>query len=68
MYKFVILGKLPTLNLPIKSHLSLRGNKLNSTLFDRYYLQNCKAITFRKIAIIPNGNKLMLQVIFIFSD
>ena len=24
-------------------------NKLNTTLFDRYYLQNCKAITFRKI-------------------
>ena len=29
------------------------ANKLNPTLFDRYYLQNCKAITFRKIAIIP---------------
>ena len=25
-----------------------RGNKLNTTLFDRYYWQNCKAITFRK--------------------
>ena len=24
-------------------------NKLNTTLFDRYYLQNCKAFTFRKI-------------------
>ena len=24
------------------------GNKLNITLSDRYYLQNCKAITFRK--------------------
>ena len=35
------------------------ANKLNTTLFDRHYLQNCKAITFRKIAIIPNGNKLM---------
>ena len=44
------------------------ANKLKITLFDRYYLQNCKSITFRKIAIIPNGNKLMLQVIFIFSD
>ena len=44
------------------------ANKLNTTLFDRHYLQNCKAITFRKIAIIPNGNKLMFQVIFIFSD
>ena len=48
--------------------LQRRGNKLNTTLFDRYYFQNCKAITFRKIAIIPNGNKLMFQVIFIFSD
>ena len=26
-----------------------RGNKLNTTLFDRYHLQNCKAITLRKI-------------------
>ena len=44
------------------------ANKLNTTLFDRHYLQNSKAITFRKIAIIPNGNKLVFQVIFIFSD
>ena len=44
------------------------ANELNTTLFGRHYLQNCKAITFRKIAIIPNGNKLMFQVIFIFSD
>ena len=43
------------------------ANKLKITLFDRYYLQNCKSITFRKIAIIPNGNKLMLQVIVKFS-
>ena len=27
-----------------------------------------KAITFRKIAIVTNGNNLMFQVIFIFSD
>ena len=27
-----------------------------------------KDIIFRKIAIIPNGNKLMFQAIFIFSD
>ena len=45
-----------------------KGNKLNTKLFDRYYFQNCKVITFWKIAIIPNGNKLMFQVIFIFSD
>ena len=44
------------------------ADKIKTTLFDRHYLQNCKSITFRKIAIIPNGNKLMLQVIFIFSD
>ena len=41
---------------------------LTTKLFDRFYLQNCKAIAFRKIAIIPNENKLMFQVIFIFSD
>ena len=45
-----------------------RGNKLNTTRFDGYYLQNCKAITFGKIATIPNGNILMFQVMFIFSD
>ena len=44
------------------------ADKIKTTLFDRHYLQNCKSITFRKIAIIPNGNKLMLQVIFIVSD
>ena len=44
------------------------ANKLNATLFDRHYLQNYKAITFRKIAIKPNGNKLMFQFILIFSD
>ena len=27
-----------------------------------------KDIIFRKIAIIPNGNKLMFQAIFMFSD
>ena len=66
----IILNKLLTLNLPIKSYPSLsikvamffwfnfsvklqwlqrRGNKLNTTIFDRYYSQTCKAITFRKI-------------------
>ena len=29
--------------------LQRRGNKPNTTLFDRYYSQNCKCITFRKI-------------------
>ena len=28
----------------------MRGNKLNTALYDIYYLQNGKAITFRKIA------------------
>ena len=44
-------------------------------LYDRYYLQNCKAITFQKILNIKkniikiqNINKLMFQAIFIFSD
>ena len=58
---FIIFGILPTLNLPIKNHpflryfrnfsvklswLQKRGNKLNTTLYDRYYLQNCKAMIF----------------------
>ena len=37
-------------------------------LIDIIYKIVAKAITFRKIAIVPNGNKLMFQVIFIFSD
>ena len=45
-----------------------RGNKLNSTLFDRYYSQTCKAIKFRIITNHTNINKLMFQVIFTFSD
>ena len=32
------------------------------------YKTVAKAITFRKIAIIPNEKKLIFQVIFIFSD
>ena len=43
-------------------------NKLNTTIFDRHDLQNCKAIVFRKLAIKPNENKLMFPVIFIFSN
>ena len=27
----------------------MRGNKLSTTLFDRYDSQNCKTITFKKI-------------------
>ena len=27
-----------------------RSNKINAILYDKYYLQNCKAITFEKIA------------------
>ena len=43
--------------------------KLSTTLYDTYYSQNCKAITFRKITNqIQNINKLMFQVIFIFSS
>ena len=67
------------MNLPIKSHPSLRQlwcnvsvkllclqrrvNKLNTTLFDRYYSPNYKSVIFRKLHII-----LMFQVVFIFSD
>ena len=38
------------------------------TQYDRYYLQNCKAITFKKLESMQNIKNLMLQVIFIFSD
>ena len=75
---FIILGKIPMLNLPIKCQSSLtkkfifsdvilvpnyhgckgkminlitKDDKLNNTLFVRYYSQNCKAITFRRITI-----------------
>ena len=43
-------------------------NLIPHYLIDIIYKIVAKAITFRKIAIIPNGNKLMFQVIFIFSD
>ena len=37
-------------------------------LIDIIYKIVAKAITFKKIAIIPNENKPMFQAIFIFSD
>ena len=37
-------------------------------LIDTIYKIVAKAIPFRKIAIISNGNKLIFQGIFIFSD
>ena len=37
-------------------------------IYDRYYLQNCKLITFEKIANYAKFKKPMFQVIFIFSD
>ena len=53
----IILGKFPTLNLPIKSHPSLGQLFFQmqfycqiTTLFDRYYLLNCSSI---KYYIIP---------------
>ena len=47
-----------------------RGNKRNTTLFDRYYSQNFKAITLKKITNHARVKqfKLMFQVILIFSD
>ena len=45
-----------------------KNNKINTILYERYYLQNCKAVTLEKIQILQNINNLMLQVIFIFSD
>ena len=43
-------------------------NLIPHYLIDIIYKIVAKAITFRKIAIIPNGKKLMFQFIFIFSD
>ena len=37
-------------------------------LIDIVYKIVAKAIKFRKIPIVSNGNKLIFQVIFIFSD
>ena len=37
-------------------------------LIDITYKIVAEAITFRIIAIVPNGNKLLFQIIFIFSD
>ena len=38
--------------------LQRRSNKINTILYDRYYLQNCKAITFGKIANHAKYKKL----------
>ena len=43
-------------------------NLIPHYLIDIIYKIVAKAITFRKIAVVPNGNKLMIQVICIFSD
>ena len=45
-----------------------KNNKINTILYEIYYLQNCKAVTLEKIQIRQKINNLMLQVIFIFSD
>ena len=49
------------------SWLQKRDNKINTLLYDRYYLQNCKAITSEKL-IMQNIHNLIFQVILIFSD
>ena len=43
-------------------------NLIPHYLIDIIYQIVAKATTFRKIAVVPNGNKLMIPVIFIFSD
>ena len=48
--------------------LQRRRNKTNTILHDRYYLQNCKNITFEKLHVIENVKNVMFQVIFVFSD
>ena len=48
--------------------LQRRRNKTNTILHDRYYLQNCKVITFEKLQVIQNVKNVMFQVMFIFSD
>ena len=43
-------------------------NLIPHYLIDIIYKIVAKAIPFRKIAFVPNRNKLMLQIIFILSD
>ena len=43
-------------------------NLIPHYLIDIIFKIVAKAITFRKIVIVLNGNKLMFQVIFLFSD
>ena len=55
-------------NFSIKlSFLQRREKKRNTTLYDRYYLQTCKAVTFEKITNHAKINNLISQVNFIFS-
>ena len=45
------------------------NNKINTILYDKCYLENCKTITFeKKIQIIQNIDNLMFEVIFTFSN
>ena len=41
-------------------------NKINTIQYDRYYLQNCKAIIFEDITNHTKYKKTMFQVNFIF--
>ena len=90
---FFILGKLPTLNLSIKGHpslrylvifsdaysfsvklpwLQMRDNKCNITLLIDIIHKTVEPSHLKKLQIIHkkwnNLNKLMFQVILIFSD
>ena len=38
----------------------MRSNKINTILYERYYLQNYKAITFEKIANHTKYKKLVI--------
>ena len=72
--------KLPIKSHPSSSYFSLcsfsiklswlqrRSNKINTILYDRYYLQNYKAITIKKIGNFTKYKNLIFQVVFIFSD
>ena len=84
-FLFIILGKLPTLNLPIKSHPLLkqlfsgvflvsnyhgckRDNIINNKPIDKYYSQNCKAITFRKITNLIKYEKCSKSTFYFLAE
>ena len=55
--KVAIFSDVPGFSIKL-SWLQRRSNKVNTMLYDRYYLQNCKATTFEKFANHTEYKKL----------